>query len=299
MREFFNTTSQPAGHGFSQANVANDFACYSFTPKTNMPIKVVVLDDTMTDEAFDVRGQGGLDTNHFAWLTNELQLGQDAGQLMIIAAHIPIELVAYGSSTNSAISEPQLLTALHACPNLVMWICGHVHKNNVIPQPSPDPAHPEYGFWEVWTPSLRDFPREFRTFEIFGNTDHTVSILTTDIDPEVVPGSPADVSRGYAIGASRVFGNPSTSLADTNAYVLNAELIKTLTPAMQTVIASCGGPLGHHVAINGNEAGAAINFLGELQSAHTLGGPWDDVTNTSPYTVPVSSGAIFYRAVEQ
>jgi len=297
-REFFSTTSKPVGHGFNLGNITNDFACYSFEPKTNMPIKVIVLDDTMTDEAFYIRGQGGLDTNHFAWLTNELQLGQDAGRLMIIAAHIPIELVAYGASTNSAITEPQLLAALHAYPNLMLWIAGHVHMNRVIPQPSSDPAHPENGFWEVWTPSLRDFPREFRTFEIFRNTDNTVSILTTDIDPEVIPGSPADISRGYVVAASRIFGNPSTSLADTNSYVLNAELVKTLSPAMQTVIAGYGEPLGHHVAIDGNETGAVINFLGELQSADNILGPWNDVTNASPYTAPASSGAKFYRAAE-
>ena len=65
MREFFTTTSKPVGHGFSQANVTNDFACYSFEPKANMPIKVIVLDDTMSDEDFDFNGQGWLDHQSF------------------------------------------------------------------------------------------------------------------------------------------------------------------------------------------------------------------------------------------
>ncbi len=47
MGEFFNTTSQPVGHGFSAANIINNFACYSFEPLTNLPLKVMVLDDTM------------------------------------------------------------------------------------------------------------------------------------------------------------------------------------------------------------------------------------------------------------
>jgi hypothetical protein len=80
--------------------------------------------------------------------------------------------------------------------------------------------------------------------------------------------------------------------------VLNAELVKTLSPAMQTVIAGYGEPLGHHVAIDGNETGAVINFLGELQSADNILGPWNDVTNASPYTAPASSGVKFYRAAE-
>ena len=41
-----------------------------------------------------------------------------------------------------------------------------------------------------------------------------------------------------------------------------------------------------------------VNFLGELQSADALSGPWNDVTNTSPYAVSAANGAKFYRAVE-
>ncbi|MEI2725748.1 MAG: hypothetical protein V9H26_20210 [Verrucomicrobiota bacterium] len=37
MREFFTTTTKPVGHGFSPANIASNFACYSFEPKTNLP----------------------------------------------------------------------------------------------------------------------------------------------------------------------------------------------------------------------------------------------------------------------
>ena len=143
-----------------------------------------------------------------------------------------------------------MLAALHTYPNLLLWICGHTHQNNIIPQPSPDPAHPEYGFWEVQTASLRDFPQEFRTWEILRNTDNSISIRVTDIDPEETTNSPAAVSRGYAVGAARIFMTPCTSLTDTNSYAHNAELLKLLTPPMQTKIANYGGPLGHNVAID-------------------------------------------------
>ena len=46
MKEFFNTTSKPKGHGFTQANLDNDFASYTFEPKASVPLKVIVLDDT-------------------------------------------------------------------------------------------------------------------------------------------------------------------------------------------------------------------------------------------------------------
>jgi hypothetical protein len=248
----------------------------------------------MSEQDFVYGEQATLDTNRFNWLTNELQLGQDQDQLMIIAAHEPLEVIG----TNSPVSLTNVLAALHTYPNLLLWICGHMHQNNITPQPSPDPDHPEYGFWEVQTASLRDFPQEFRTFEILRNTDNSISIRVTDIDPEETPGSPADVSRGYAVGAARIFMTPCTSLADTNSYAQNAELLKLLTPPMQAKITNYGGPLGHNVAIDRDGNGAAINFLGELQSADTLSGPWNDVTNTSPYAAPAANGAKYYRAAE-
>ncbi len=76
MREFFNTTSKPVGHGFSMDNVTNDLACYSFVPKADLPLKVIVLDDTMTEQLYDANGQGGLNSNQLAWLSHELDMGQ-------------------------------------------------------------------------------------------------------------------------------------------------------------------------------------------------------------------------------
>jgi hypothetical protein len=213
---------------------------------------------------------------------------------------VPLELIDTNSTigTNTIIPLTNLLATLHTYPNLLLWMCGHTHQNNIIPQPSPDTNSPEYGFWEVQTASLRDFPQEFRTFELLRNTDNSISIRVTDIDPEEETNSPAAVSRGYAVGAARIFMTPSTNLTDTASYAHNAELLKLLTPPMQTKIAGLGEPLGHHVAIDGNETGVTINFLGELQSADNLLGPWSDVTDTSPYAVSATNGAKFYRAAD-
>ena len=309
MAEFFNTTSRPIGHGFSPANVTSDFACYSFLPKTDLPLKVMVLDDTMSDTNFDFNGQGGLDNTHFNWLTNELQLGQDADQLMIIAAHIPIELIDVPEGTNLvSISEPNLLAVLHNFPNLILCVAGHMHRNNIKSEMTTN--GPANDFWEIENPSLRDFPEEFRTFEIRRNTDNSISIVTTDIDPEVTPGSNADLSRGFSVGAARIFSAPlgaptnnsvnpaNWNFTDTGSYTTNAELIKFLTPHMQAVVANYGGPLGHHVAIDSFGASVTINFLGELQSASAPAGPWSDVTNISPCTVSATNAAKFYRSSE-
>ena len=298
MNEFFTTASKPVGHGFSQANVTNNFACYTFEPKTNMPVRVIVLDDTQGDTNFDDHNNGYLDYERFDWLVGELNKGQAENKLMIISAHIPIELINYGG-TNSPVSSAQLLAKLHTYPNLILWISGHVHRNLVTPQPSPYKDRPEYGFWEVETASLRDFPQTFRTFEILRNTDGTISILASDVDPAVEPGSPADKSRGYAVGASRIFGKPATSFDDTSSYVYNAELVKQLAPPMQAVMAGYGGSLAHRVSIDRCETNAVVTFKGRLQSAQNITGPWDDVPGaTNQYVTPAQHAARFYRAAE-
>ncbi len=259
MKEFFNTTSNPVGHGFKQANIDNDFASYSFQPKSDIPIKVIVLDDTCKGNAVGQQNyaEGCLDQPRIDWLKSELQQGQDNNLLMIIAAHIPI--LPQKSLTDNTIvpmshmDAEAVLAELHTYPNLILWISGHRHMNIVTPQPAPEGDGPEFGFWEVETSSLRDFPQQFRTFEIRRNSDNNISILITDVDPAVSEGSPAAKSRGYAIGAARIFGavdDPPVTVpptlptrADTSSHAYNAELVKQLTTTMQGIIAGKGTPV--------------------------------------------------------
>jgi hypothetical protein len=115
-----------------------------------------------------------------------------------------------------------------------------MHQNTVTAQPSSDDAHPERGFWEVETASLRDFPQQFRTVDIRRNGDNTISMLVTSVDPAVAAGSPAAKSRGYAIAARRIFGATPAIIA-SHAY--NVELVKQLSPEMQVTIAGSGTPI--------------------------------------------------------
>jgi metallophosphoesterase (TIGR03768 family) len=168
-REFFRTSSKPVGHGFNNSDVDKGFSCYSFEPKSDLPLKVIVLDDTEKDKVpnTDIKGHSFLDTERYNWLLKELEKGQAEGKLMIIAAHIPIGIndpnPEFGMAKNSALSEANLIAKLHTYPNLILWVSGHRHLNTVTVLKSPDPAHPELGFWEVETSSLREFPQQFRT----------------------------------------------------------------------------------------------------------------------------------------
>ena len=72
IKEFSNTTSNPVGHGLNlvDPNQEKGFACYSFVPKSNVPIKVIVLDDTQseTDGDTSIHGHGFLDQARWDWL---------------------------------------------------------------------------------------------------------------------------------------------------------------------------------------------------------------------------------------
>ncbi|MGZ7167568.1 MAG: TIGR03768 family metallophosphoesterase [Halobacteriota archaeon] len=254
MNEFFNTSSSPVGHGFNVSDANNGFACYSFVPKSTVPIKVIVLDDTQKedDDSIDIHGHGFLDQARWTWLKKELADGDAAGQLMIIAAHVPINVevtapnsqMGWWPNPQNAVTLPNLIAELQSHPNLLMWVSGHRHLNTVKAFISPDPVNaPEKGFWQVETPSLRDFPQQFRTFEIYLNSDNTISIVTTDVDPAVKEGTPAATSRKYAIAATQIVGtwdfttklnptnDPTIKPMPTGSY--NAELVKQLSPEMR------------------------------------------------------------------
>jgi metallophosphoesterase (TIGR03768 family) len=277
-QEFFNTSTRPVGHGFNlvPSDREEGFACYSFVPKSDIPIKVIVLDDTQREDdgSTKIHGHGFLDPARWNWLKKELAEGDAADQLMIIAAHVPIGVQIkdtymewFDNSANpfgmqNAVNLSELIAELNSHPNLLMWMAGHRHVNAVKAFVSPDPVNaPEKGFWQVETSSLHDFPQQIRLFEINLNSDYTISIVATNVDPAVKEGTPAWTSRKYAVAAQQIVNNqliyqnestnhlvdpitqdatlqngvpmpdPSIRPMPTGSY--NAELFVQLSPAMK------------------------------------------------------------------
>ena len=89
---------------------------------------------------------------------------------------------------------------------------------------------------------MRDFPQQFRTFEIVVNSDNTISIVTTDVDPSVREGTPAAKSRTAAVATQQIINNnmqtnnpigePSVRPMPTGSY--NAVLFKKLSCLLYT-----------------------------------------------------------------
>ena len=259
MNEFRNTTSQPVGHGFTPEMIKNGFACYHFYPRADVPIKVIVLDDT--DKSGLACSCGALDEERFQWLQNEFQEGQNADELMIVCSHVPVNPYATQNTDqpffcvtirrfrpeHSPVSLNTLLETVWSYPNMVLWIAGHQHRNMITPQPY---GAPGCGFWGVETPSLRDFPQQFCRFQIGRNTNGDLSIFVIDADTAAPldGGSPPSLtSRSYAIGAMEIFPPVNNGVTvmdvqqgpgmDPATGVYNAELIipmSQLSSGLQT-----------------------------------------------------------------
>lgn len=224
IQEFFNTTTTPAGHGFNlvDPSMPPGFTCYSFVPNPSMPLKVIVLDVTQSenDGSHDIHGHGFLDAIRWDWFQTELAAGQASNQLMIIAAHNPIGVSTLGSeyewwepandpyaTMSNAVTLTQLVQTLWNTPNVLAWLAGHRHINTVKGFPSPNA--PEQSFWQIETCAMKEFPQQFRTFDIYLNSDYSVSIVTVNVDPAVAAGTPAATGRSYSIAACQILQNNS------------------------------------------------------------------------------------------
>jgi hypothetical protein len=242
-------------------------------PKSELPIKVIVLDNTQRQDDNDpsIHGRGFLDEDRWSWLKEELAAGTSANQLMIIACHVPIGVEPHAADNNgkdtymdwyentrggtieNAVTLPDLIDELHSHPNLLMWVAGHRHINTVKAFVH---DNAEQGFWHVETASLHDFPQQMRMFDIMLNSDYTISIEVVNVDPAVKEGTPAYKALKYAVAARQITGtvygddldyadpkynnetdngvDTTVKPVDTNSGSYNARLFKQLTPSMKT-----------------------------------------------------------------
>lgn len=236
IEELSITDSKPIGHGFKSSVMDTTHTCYSFEPKSELPCKIIVLDNTQTvDKPTFICGHGSLSHGRYEWLLEQLKEGQENDKLMIIASHVPIA-VAIGSEVGwtEDYDEKKIITEMQKYPNLILWVAGHRHVNTITAFKSKDSNHPENGFWEVETKSLREFPQQFRTIDIVHNSDNSLSMFATNVDPDIRSHPFAALSRSRAIGSMQIYGTKPDSASGPDTY--NAELLIKLTPKMEAKI---------------------------------------------------------------
>jgi metallophosphoesterase (TIGR03767 family) len=173
--EHFRTTGSPVGHGFTAQNKKDGTAYYSFDQGS---VRCVVM-DTVNPNGYDT---GSLDGAQMAWLTDLLAASQD--KYVVAFSHHTSEtmdnpLVATGLDLQPRVLGPAVVELFLANPQVVAWVNGHTHQNQVWARRRADGTG---GFWEINTASHIDFPQQARLIEIVDNQDATLSIFTTMVD---------------------------------------------------------------------------------------------------------------------
>jgi metallophosphoesterase (TIGR03767 family) len=174
VEEHFNTSGTPVGHGYTADNRAHGTAFYYFDQGN---VRCVVL-DTCNPSGYS---EGSIDKPQFEWL--KLVLAGTTDKYVIIFSHhtagtMTNRLRVVGLDLPQRILGPAVVTELHKHPNVVAWVNGHTHRNQIIPQK----RFGKPGFWEINTASHVDFPQQARLIEVVDNHDGTLSIFATMLD---------------------------------------------------------------------------------------------------------------------
>jgi metallophosphoesterase (TIGR03767 family) len=217
----FQNGSQADGHGFDFVSPAENSASngsagyYAWSPVPHM--RFIGLDTTCSGGVAGPSADGNIDDPQFQWLRGQLQAAQTAGQLVVLFSHhaiqsltcnVPDEVapactapdthghdVNPGCDVDPRSSSPIHLGAdatalLHQFPNVVAWVAGHSHVNDVTPYPDGTGG----GFWMIRTAAEADWPQQSRLLQFFDNHDGTLSIFGTILDHASNATAPAAIS---------------------------------------------------------------------------------------------------------
>jgi metallophosphoesterase (TIGR03767 family) len=199
---------RPDGHGFSRRNLGEGTA-YG-TVDLGPLVRLVLLDTTNLDGG----ATGSLGARQIGWLEEELigahsryraADGREArtanpDRLVVLASHHGVasltnlrRLPAGLETDQPRVGGEAVLALLHRFSNVVLWLNGHRHLNEVRVRPSPWGG----GFVDVATCSIADWPSQSRLVEIVANDDGTLSVLTEMLDHGAPP-VPEDATSAVA-----------------------------------------------------------------------------------------------------
>ena len=180
VNEHFTTTGTPVGHGFTPTNRSQGTAYYAFDKAT---VRCIVLDSCNPNGYAD----GSIDEKQFTWLKQVLATSTD--RYVMVFSHHTIEtmnnpFVGTGLDLQPRVLGAAIKAALLEQPNVVAWVNGHTHKNQILAHKN---AAGTSGFWEINTASHVEFPQQARLIELVDNRDGTLSLFTTMIDHAAPP----------------------------------------------------------------------------------------------------------------
>lgn len=263
------------GHGFGliskRVERASNGAAgyYSFTPRKHL--RMIALDTVSEAGVIGVSDDGNVDNPQFRWLRGQLRRATEQRQRVILFSHHAIQSLTAdvpdeaappcrvavdgrrrtnpGCDLDPRDSEPirlgpDLLALLHRFPNVIAWVAGHSHVNDIEAYPAPGGNG---GFWMIRTAAETDWPQQGRLLQLFDNRDGTLSIFGTIVDHASPVGAPPAGTKGGKLGRAAL-----ASIGRTLAYNDNQTGARDCDPACgeglpgdRNVELLIGDPLAH------------------------------------------------------
>jgi len=198
----------PAGHGYTRWNAEHETAYGVHDIGGAVPLRVLLLDTTNLDGFYE----GSIGLRQSRWLEERLRevhsghvdadgrwVATGAGdRLVVLASHHGLATMVNDRKQPEGLEDdhPRLTAAavralLHRFPNVVLWLNGHRHVNDV--QARPDPAGRTGGFWEVSTSAIADWPCQARLVELVADGAGGLTVLCTMLDADT-PADPGEAS---------------------------------------------------------------------------------------------------------
>jgi metallophosphoesterase (TIGR03767 family) len=268
-KDIFRAGSQTDGHGFdyidpAERTASNDQASYySWSPKPGL--RFIVL-DTVSESGLLVSpgsdgtptgGEAGnIDHPQWLWLQRELDRAQASNELTVLFGHHNVKTLKQATPDEvspcsgvqrfghdrfnpSCDRDPRPSTPIHngpafrdlllAHPNVIAYIAGHTHENEIVPFSGPNGA-----FWEITSPATADWPPQHRVIDVMDNRDGTLSLFTTILDhdsPSQAPASGIDaaafgIGELASVGRTITYNDPQGDLSKAGERIdRNAELL--------------------------------------------------------------------------
>ena len=225
VEQHFAAGGTPVGHGFTTENRTKGTAYYSF----DQGLCRFIVMDTVNPNGYS---DGSIDREQFAWLQN--LLSQSAGRIVMVFSHhtswtMQNTLFLVGGELKTRINGKVVLEELLKHEEVVAWVNGHTHRNQVLAHTRPGGG----GLWEINTASHIDWPQQSRIIEVADNQDGTLSIFTTMVDhsgPASYGGNTSGPVQLASLGRELAVNDPQErtdsrrgQLADRNLELLVAK----------------------------------------------------------------------------
>ncbi|MFD4564792.1 TIGR03767 family metallophosphoesterase [Streptomyces sp. NPDC058475] len=170
-----HTGPGPIGHGYSSANLAEGTQYYTF--RIAEDVIGVSLDTTDPGGHYE----GSIGTAQLRWLEKTVRENKDS--YIVVFSHHTSKTMRNTHADPGHPSEKrhgggEVVALLASFSNVLAWVNGHTHKNEIIPHAAPG----NRSFWEICTASHVDFPQLARVIELVDNKDGTLSLFTTLIE---------------------------------------------------------------------------------------------------------------------